>query len=98
MEEMTLSEFINSDITCEVFDDYSNDMGYTFQGPISLTEDGERFFSDIMDLNVRITPNNEAFVEIDQTDLNEWDRLIDLVKELFWQARVRKDTTFFDDK
>ena len=88
MEEMTLNELIKSGRICEVYDDVSNDMGFTFHGPLELTDEGINHFSDIMELNVRITPNDEAFVEVDDTDESAWQKTFEKVQELFYTSAV----------
>lgn len=52
----TIRDFLRMDISVDVISDYSDDLWIAFEGPVRLTEDGERKFHSVLSLLVEFRP------------------------------------------
>lgn len=90
----TIKDLLSLEISIDVVDDVTDDLCIAFDGPITLTEDGKKHFSAVLDLPV-IVPKiskddgthtvflngDTACVLID--DREDWERLEHKCIELF---------------
>ena len=51
---MKLKEFIRQEIDIDIVDDLTEDCYIAFCGPCSLTEEGEKYFEEVMNLDILI--------------------------------------------
>lgn len=86
---MTIRDLIQMEIDIDVYDDVCEELGIAFVGPLKLTEEGEKEFSEVMGYEVDINPKSygglpAAIVKIDDPD------------EAVWEARLEKAKHFFE--
>ena len=78
-----VSEFIALDCDMDVYDNVCDDIGIAKCGAYTLTEEGLKEWSDVLDYNVQLYPNNDtAIVDVDG-------------EEGIWQNRLTRARDFF---
>lgn len=55
---MKVKEFIKQKINIDVYDT-TNDIGLPLTAPVSLTDEGEKYFADVLNFNIAIEQDNE---------------------------------------
>ena len=58
----TIKDFLKMDISIDVVDDMSDDLWIAFDGPITLTEEGERKFHSVLNLLVEFNINYDTAI------------------------------------
>ena len=58
----TIKDFLKMDISIDVVDDMSDDLWIAFDGPITLTEEGERKFHSVLNLLVEFNNNYDTAI------------------------------------
>lgn len=53
-EKMKIREFLTRDVDIDVYDDYDEELGIAFCGPMFLTEEGKKEFGDLLDKEIEI--------------------------------------------
>lgn len=53
---ISIRDFLKLNDDIDVSDDYADDFCIAYCGPMELTEEGEKEFSDILDLNITVYP------------------------------------------
>ena len=91
--KMTVREFIKRDDDIDVYDDVCEELGIAFCGPLELTPEGEKQFSEVMGYEIEIIPGEEtwsgldhAIVHVDDADDKTWKRRLRKAKEVFESA------------
>lgn len=80
---MTVGEFIALDVDMDVYDNVCEEIGIAKCGAYSLTEEGMKKWSDVLEYNVQLYPNNDtAIVDVDG-------------EEGIWQERLARAKDFF---
>lgn len=86
-EKTTVREFIKKEADIDIYDNVCEELGIAFCGPMGLTEEGEKHFSQILDLKVEIYVDSEgyynALLDIDDEHEVVWKRRLRLAKEFF---------------
>ena len=89
--KMTVRDFIAQDIEIDVYDNVTDGIGVCFIGPMELTDEGEKHFKKLLDLDIEI--NNDpgwqfenAYVLIDDDDGDAWKERLEMAKEFFYAA------------
>ena len=78
----TVREFLKEEIDIDVVDDIEDSLWIAFCGPMELTEEGEKYFADVLDLDVfPYWQGDRAVVRLEGH--KDWKRLLRKVKELF---------------
>ena len=88
---MTVRDLIQKGIDIDVYDDVCEELGIAFCGPLQLTEDGEKEFSEVMGYEVEINPHSygnlpAAIVLIDDPDEAVWTERLEKAKRFFYSA------------
>lgn len=88
---MKVSDLIQQEIDIDVYDDVCEELGIAFCGPLILTEEGEKEFSDVMEYEVEINPHSygnlpAAIVLIDDPDDAVWEKRLERAKLFFESA------------
>ena len=60
---MTVRELMAMDVDIDVYDDYDESLGIAYCGPMALTDEGEKEFGRVMDLEVTV-PYDVAIVNV----------------------------------
>ena len=55
---MKVKDFIKQKINIDVYDT-TDDIGVPLTAPVSMTDEGKRYFADVLDLNIAIEQDNE---------------------------------------
>lgn len=85
-KKMTFREFLDLEQDTDIYNDYDEQPGIAVCGPVLLTEEGEKRYADLMDLNVKLIDYCSAVVSVyDQRD-DSWKRKRDLLNEFAWSA------------
>lgn len=86
-EETTVRDFIKRSEDINIYDDVCEELGITFCGPMGLTEEGEKRFSEILDLKVDIYTDRHGYksavLRIDDESAKVWKRRLRIAKEFF---------------
>ena len=86
-EETTVRNFIKLDADIDIYDNVCEELGIAFCGPMGLTEEGEREFAEILDLNVDIYTSGDGYktavLRIDDESSKVWKRRLRIAKEFF---------------
>lgn len=86
-EETTVREFIKLCEDIDIYDDVCEGLGIAFCGPMGLTEEGEKRFSEILDLKVDIYACEDGYknavLRIDDESSKVWKRRLRLAKQFF---------------
>lgn len=86
-ETTTVREFIKKEVDIDIYDNVCEELGIAFCGPMTLTEEGEKHFAQILELKVEIYVDREgyynALLYIDDEHEVVWKRRLKLAKEFF---------------
>ena len=98
---MKVSDLIQQEIDIDVYDDVCEELGIAFCGPLILTEEGGKEFSDVMEYEVEINPHSygnlpAAIVLIDDPDDAVWEKRLRRAKLFFESAAGYCSCTDFD--
>ena len=83
---MKVRDLIEQEICVDVFDDVCEELYIAMDGPICLTEDGEKKFSEVLDYGVKLHFNGQDIVGIVNVDDEEGK----------WQKKLEKAKCFFE--
>ena len=83
---MTVSDLIKQEIDIDVYDDVCEELCIAFVGPLELTEEGLKKFSDVLNYNVVI--NSDSY--------GGFSAAIVCVDGKEWNSKLRKAIEFFD--
>ena len=83
---MKVRDLIEQEICVDVFDDVCEELYIAMGGPICLTEDGEKKFSEVLDFGVKLHSNGQDIVGIVNVDDEEGK----------WQKKLKKAKHFFE--
>ena len=86
-KEIKVRELIRQDIDIDVFDDYTEEVGICFCGPIRLTTEGKEHFKEVLDYKVVVYIDNALDTKEAVIQINEYDDADD---------RVDKSVEFFN--
>lgn len=82
---MTIREFINLDISVDVYDDVCDEIAVAFEGPQLLTETGMDHFAEVLNYRIELSDAAlEAYVLLDEHD--DWEDRLEKSKEFFYAA------------
>ena len=87
---MKVREFIQLEEDIDVYDDVCEELAICFCGPAKLTAEGEKYFSDVLGMDVTIFRDGENV----PTALIAVDDGCEVVAE--WKPRLRKAIEFFN--
>ena len=86
---MKVKDFITQEIDIDVYDDVCEELGIAFCGPLSLTEEGARHFSDVLEYEVGIYVNDDGSPAYAEVQVNA-------IAGAIWKERLRKAKEFFE--
>lgn len=75
-------DFIKIEQDIDVYDDVCEELGICFCGPMTLTQEGEEHFAEVMDYDVE-TDGDVAVVHVDDPDEHVWHHKLYKAKEFF---------------
>ena len=79
---MKVKDLLKMEIDVDVYDNVCEELAIAFCGPMSLTEEGKREFSDVLEYEVDYDENyNVAIVDVDMPD---WKTRLRKAKDLFY--------------
>lgn len=81
---MKVRDLIEMEIDIDVYDDVCEELGIAFCGPLFLSEQGEKKFSEVLGYDV-ILRDGICIVEIDAPE-GIWQHRLDKAKEFFYAA------------
>lgn len=97
---MKVRDLLAQEIDIDVYDDVCEELGICFCGPMKLTEDGERKFAEVMDYEISLTKECDAFicaiVHVDDDDEKVWKHRLRKAKEFFHAAAGYCDCEDYD--
>lgn len=71
-EKMRVRDFIKLSEDIDVYDNYTDELGIAFCGPMSLTEEGKKEFGKILDFEIEIVRGYQygdfAVINVDSPD------------------------------
>lgn len=85
-ERTTVGELLGREIDIDVYDDVCEDLSIAFCGPVKLTEEGERRFSDILGCKVGIVDEGKYPYATVVLGGPGWNSRLKKAKELFESA------------
>jgi len=89
---MKIREFIKQSIDIDVYDNVCDGIGIAYCGPMSLTEEGEKQFADVLDYDIEFR-NDVAIVD---TDRHDWKRRLRKAEEFFYAIAGYVDNDLFE--
>lgn len=89
---MKIRDFIKMDIDIDVYDNVCDGIGIAYCGPMSLTEEGEKQFAEVMDYDIEIQ-DDVAIVDIDR---DNWRHMLRKAKDFFYSVAGYCDADLFD--
>lgn len=89
---MKIRDFIKMDIDIDVYDNVCDGIGIAYCGPMSLTEEGEKQFAEVMDYGIEIQDD----VAIVDTDHDDWKHRLKKAKEFFYSIAGYCDADLYD--
>lgn len=81
---MKVRNLIEQSIDIDVYDDVCEELGIAFCGPLKLTEEGVKEFSEALDYEVELN-SNYAIVSVDAPE-GEWQKRLKKAKKFFYAA------------
>ncbi|MGM9598709.1 MAG: hypothetical protein ACI3VY_02180 [Faecousia sp.] len=91
---MKVRDLIEQSIDIDVYDDVCEELGIAFCGPLKLTEEGEKEFSEALDYEVELN-SNYAIVSVDAPE-GEWQKRLKKAKKFFYAAAGYCDADDYD--
>lgn len=83
---MTVRDLIRQEIDVDVYDDVCEELAIAFCGPLELTAEGEKEFSEVLDYPVLLHDAGGCMIGIIRID--DPDNAV-------WEARLEKAKRFF---
>jgi hypothetical protein len=85
---MTVRDLVQQEICIDVVDDVCEELWIAMDGPIVLTEEGEKHFAEVLGYGVKLHNNGSDIVGIVNVDDEEgiWQNKLDKAKEFFESA------------
>ena len=81
--KMKVKEFIKQDIDIDVYDNVCEELGVAFCGPMYLTKEGKKRFSDVLEFDIDIDFENDvAIVDVDGDD-DVWEKQLEEAETFF---------------
>ena len=77
---MKVKDLFTQDIDIDVYDDYTEELGIAFIGPIELTAEGQKHFAEVMEYTIEFSADGDCFVHCDN------DHQLKKAKEFFFAA------------
>ena len=75
----TVRNLLTKNIDIDVYDDYDESIGIAFCGPVELTTEGEKEFSDVLDTAITYMPSPYDYIVVhvndDEKKLNKLNKL-----------------------
>lgn len=86
-EKMTVRDFLNLSEDIDVYDNVTEELCIAFCGPMYLTPDGEKEFSEILDFEIEIIRDyhygDVAIISVDSSDEKIWKKNLKLAIKFF---------------
>lgn len=82
---MTVLDLIKQDIDIDVIDSVTEELYIAFVGPQRLTEEGEKEFVEVLDMEVTMYHEGLAEIHVEGPD-GAWQKRLDQAKRFFWGA------------
>lgn len=89
---MKIRDFIKMDIDIDVYDNVCDGIGIAYCGPMSLTEEGEKRFAEVMEYDIEINGD----VAIVDTDHDDWKHRLKKAKDFFYSIAGYCDADSYD--
>ena len=87
---MKVRELIKLEEDIDVYDDVCEELAICFCGPMSLTPEGEKNFSEVLDYKVELIQDDDivgkAIIKVDGNDGDNWKKRLKKAKEFFSAA------------
>lgn len=83
---MKIRDFIKLNTDIDVYDDVCEELGICFCGPMELTEEGEKHFSEVLEYDIKLDLSGSFPTAV---------CLIDDENDRVWKKRLRKAIEFF---
>lgn len=83
---MKVRDFIKLDTDIDVYDDVCEELGICFCGPMELTEEGEKHFSEVLEYDIKLDLSGSFPTAV---------CLVDDDNDRVWKKRLRKAIEFF---
>lgn len=82
-EELTVRELIGMTVDMDITNDYTDDWFPALCGPISLTEEGEEQWNDVLEMKITVIDCSMAELKIDTKDPDECERRLTRARRFF---------------
>ena len=92
---MLVKDFLKLDVDADITDDVVEELGIAFVGPVELTEQGEEYFHDILDLEVEKWDENNYVLCLDSTG-EKWEKYLRKANQLFYGLAGYCSVQFYD--
>lgn len=86
MERITVAELLKMEVDIDVYDDYTEELGIAFCGPVELTEEGQKYFEPVLNLNVAMVMDYTGYTDYGVVEIDELDNpeeALDMLCKLF---------------
>lgn len=88
---MTVKDLIQLEIDIDVYDDVCEALAIAFCGPLNLTDEGLKEFSEVLDYEIEINQHSygdlpAAIVKVDDKEDSVWKRRLKKAKRFFEAA------------
>lgn len=83
---MKVRDLLPMEIDIDVYDNVCDDIGIAFCGPMELTEEGEKHFSEVLEYDIKLDLSGSFPTAV---------CLIDDDNDRVWKKRLRKAIEFF---
>ena len=96
---MTIRDLLGQEIDIDVYDDVCEELAIAFCGPLELTEEGEKEFSEVLDYEIYI--NQHSYYNLPAVIVNieafpDWKERLRKAKNFFWSAAGYCDFEDYD--
>ena len=82
---MTIRDFIKQEIDIDVCDDVCEELYIAFCGSLTLTEEGEKEFADVLEYGVDMG-EDVAIINVDDGTDDGWEKRLKRAKKFFYSA------------
>ena len=96
---MKVRDLLPMEIDIDVYDNVCDDIGIAFCGPMEVTKDGVKKFSEPLGYSVTLKNYGGdvvAIVDVDDADEKVWKRKLRKAKELFYSLAGYCDADDYD--
>lgn len=88
---MKVADLIRQEIDIDVYDDVCEELAIAFCGPMILSEEGKKKFSEVMDYEITLVPHSYGglpayIVHVDDPEDSVWEARLGKAKEFFQAA------------